>query len=46
MTRFITLLGLALTLLVAANAGAQVGKPVTIADANVIAEADLAKLLI
>lgn len=31
-------------LLVAATAGAQVGKSVTIADANLIAEADLAKL--
>ena len=44
MTRFITPLCLALTLFLAANAGAQVGKSVTIADANVIAEADLAKL--
>jgi DNA uptake protein ComE-like DNA-binding protein len=44
MIRFITPVCLALTLLLAANANAQVGKSVTIADANVIAEADLAKL--
>ena len=44
MTRFITPLCLVATLLFAANASAQVGKSVTIADANVIAEADLAKL--
>ena len=44
MARFITLLGLALTLLVAPKAAAQVGEPVTIADANVIAEADLVRL--
>ena len=44
MIRFITPVCLALTLLVAANASAQIGKSVTIADANVIAEADLAKL--
>ena len=44
MTRFITPYCLVLMLLFAANASAQVGKSVTIADANVIAEADLAKL--
>ena len=44
MTRLITPLCLVATLLFAANASAQVGKSVTIADANVIAEADLAKL--
>jgi len=44
MTRFITPFCLVLMLLFAANASAQVGKSVTIADANVIAEADLAKL--
>jgi hypothetical protein len=44
MPRFITPLCLIMTLLFTANAIAQVGKSVTIADANVIAEADLAKL--
>ena len=44
MSRFITPLCLVVTLLLAANASAQVGKSVTIADANVMAEADLAKL--
>ena len=44
MTRFITPLCLMMMLLWTASAGAQVGKSVTIADANVIAEADLAKL--
>ena len=44
MIRFITLVCLALTLLGAADTSAQVGKSVTVADANVIAEADLAKL--
>ena len=44
MTRFITPVCLALTLLAAAPTSAQVGKSVTVADANVIAEADLAKL--
>ena len=44
MNRFITPLCLAATLMLAADASAQVGKSVTVADANVIAEADLAKL--
>jgi DNA uptake protein ComE-like DNA-binding protein len=44
MTRLITPLCLMVILLLAANASAQVGKSVTVADANVIAEADLAKL--
>jgi DNA uptake protein ComE-like DNA-binding protein len=44
MTRFIAPLCVVLVLLMAAHASAQVGKSVTIADANVIAEADLAKL--
>ena len=44
MTRFHTALCLVFLLLVAATAGAQVGKSVTIADANLIAEADLARL--
>jgi DNA uptake protein ComE-like DNA-binding protein len=44
MTRFIAPLCVAWVLLAAANAGAQVGKSVTVTDANVIAEADLAKL--
>ena len=44
MTRFITPLCLVVALLIAANAGAQVGKSVTIADANTIAETDVAKL--
>ena len=44
MTRFHTALCLAFLLLVAATAGAQAGRSVTIADANIIAEADLAKL--
>jgi DNA uptake protein ComE-like DNA-binding protein len=44
MTRFQSALCLVFVLLVAATADAQVGKSVTIADANMIAEADLAKL--
>jgi DNA uptake protein ComE-like DNA-binding protein len=43
MTRFITALCLSLAF-VAVEASAQVGKPLTIVDPNVVAEADLAKL--